>query len=57
MSREGVNLMKGEHADLITGILVGTVIGGMYSTQLGAVLPILFGLLVVVYGLKFLGLK
>ena len=49
--------MKGEHADLITGILVGTVLGGMYSAQLGTLLPILFGLLVVVYGLKFLGLK
>lgn len=49
--------MKGEHADLITGILVGTVLGGMYATHLGTILPILFGLLVVVYGLKFLGLK
>lgn len=46
-----------EHGDLITGILVGTVLGGMYGTHLGTVLPILFGLLVVVYGLKFLGLK
>lgn len=49
--------MKGEHADLITGILVGTVLGGMYSAHLATLLPILFGLLVVVYGLKFLGLK
>ena len=49
--------MKGEHFDLITGLLVGTVIGGMYSAQLATVLPILMGILVVVYGLKFLGLR
>ncbi len=49
--------MKGEHFDLITGILVGTVIGGMYSAHLATILPILLGLLVVVYGLKFLGLR
>lgn len=49
--------MKTEHSDLITGILVGTVLGGMYASHLGTLLPILFGLLVVVYGLKFLGLK
>ena len=49
--------MEKEHLDLITGVLVGTVIGGMYSTHLATILPILFGLLVVVYGLKFLGLR
>ncbi len=49
--------MKGEYNDLITGILVGTVIGGVYSAHLATILPILVGLLVVVFGLKFLGLR
>ena len=49
--------MKGEHFDLVTGILVGTVVGGMYSQHLATILPILLGILVVVYGLKFLGLR
>lgn len=48
--------MKGEHIDLLTGILIGTVVGGMYSTHLATVLPILVGLLAVVFGLRFLGL-
>lgn len=49
--------MKGEHLDLITGILVGTVVGGMFSAHLATILPILLGILVVVYGLKVLGLR
>ena len=48
--------MKGEHLDLLTGILIGTVIGGMYSTQLAVVLPIVFGALGLVVALKLLGL-
>ena len=49
-------MLKGEHVDLLTGILIGTVIGGMYSAHLGTVLPILVGTLAVVFGLKFLAL-
>ncbi len=48
--------MKGEHIDLLTGVLIGIVIGGMYSVHLGVVLPILVGTLGIVFGLKFLGL-
>ena len=45
------------NGDLLTGILIGAVIGGMYASQLGTVLPILFGILAVVYGLKVLNLR
>ena len=55
--RGGEEEMKPEHFDLLTGILVGTVIGGMYSAHLGTILPVLLGILVAVYGLKFLGLR
>ncbi len=48
--------MKGEHMDLLTGVLIGTVIGGVYSVHLSTVLPILLGTLAVVFGLKFIGL-
>ena len=54
--RKEVTKMKKEHIDLITGLLVGTVIGGMFQAQLAPVLPIVLGILVVVYGLKFLSL-
>lgn len=54
---KGGELRMKEHSDLITGILVGTVLGGMYAPHLATILPIAFGLLVVVYGLKFLSLK
>ena len=42
--------------DLLTGILIGTVIGGMYATHLGIVLQVTFGLLVLAFAVKVLGL-
>ena len=55
IEEEGIQ-MKNEHMDLLTGILIGTVIGGVYSVHLATVLPILLGTLAVVFGLKFLGM-
>ena len=49
--------MKGEHSDLLTGILIGSVIGGMYAEHLGTYIPLLLVILGVVFGLKCLGLK
>ncbi len=43
-----------DHGDLLVGILIGAVIAGMYSAQLGLVLQVTFGLLVAVVGLKFI---
>jgi hypothetical protein len=48
--------MKGDHIELLTGVLIGIVVGGMYSAHLGVVLPILVGILGFTFGLKFLGL-
>ncbi len=42
--------------DLLTGILIGTVVGGMYSAHLGIVLQVAFGLLVLAFAIKVLGL-
>ena len=49
--------MKGGHIELITGILVGTVVGGLYGTHLAMYLPVLVGVLGLVFLVKFLGLK
>ena len=49
--------MKGEHIELVTGILLGVVLGGMYSSHLAMYLPILVGILGLVFLVKFLGLK
>jgi len=48
--------MKGEHYDMLTGILIGAVIGGMYAPQLGLLLQIGFGVVVLLVGLKVLNL-
>ena len=42
--------MKGEHVELVTGILIGVVVGGTYATHLAMVLPFLVGII----GLSFL---
>ena len=54
---EGVNGMKGEHVELLTGVLIGSVIGGMYAEHLATYVPLLVVILAVVFGLKFLGLR
>ena len=41
--------MKGEHIELVTGILVGIVVGGMYGTHLAMYLPLLVGILGLVF--------
>ena len=48
--------MKGEHVELVIGVLIGTVIGGMYTQYLSFLLPVLLGILAVVFGLKFLSI-
>ncbi len=47
--------MKTDHIDLVTGILFGAVVGGMYGTHLGIVLQIAFGVLVLMVLLKVVG--
>jgi hypothetical protein len=48
--------MKGGYGDLLTGILVGAVIGGLFSTHLGLLLQIGFGVVVALVALKVLDL-
>ena len=55
--RGGVKPMKGEHVELLTGILIGTVIGGMYAAHLATYVPLLVVILAVSFGVKLLGLK
>jgi len=47
--------MKGPHDELITGLLLGVVISGMFGTQLATYLPLLVVILGVTFGLKILG--
>lgn len=47
--------MKDYH-DVLTGILIGAVVGGMYGTHLGITLQIAFGLLLLAFAVKVLGL-
>lgn len=49
--------MKGEHVHLVTGILIGAVVASVYGTQLAIYLPVLIGILGLVFLVKFLGLK
>ena len=44
------------YPDLLTGILIGTVVGGMYASHLGIILQVAFGLLVLTFAVKVLGL-
>ena len=48
--------MKKEYLDLLTGILIGTVIGGMYHTYLGILLQVGFGVVVALVAAKVLAL-
>ena len=48
--------MKGGYNDLLTGILIGAVIGGMYSSHLGLLLQIGFGVVVALVALKVFAL-
>ena len=41
--------MKDTHAELLTGILIGAVIGGLYAAHLATYVP----LLVVIHGVVF----
>lgn len=51
--------MKGNHGDLLIGIVIGALLGGTFGTQLSALLPtlvpVILTVVVLVYGLKFLG--
>ena len=49
--------MKGKHMELLTGILIGAVGGHLYGTQLATYIPVLVGILGLVFLVKFLGLK
>lgn len=53
--------MKGAHGDLLIGIVIGAMLGGTYGTQLSTLLPTLvpvfLSVIVLVYGLKFLGVR
>jgi len=48
--------MKGVDLDLLTGILIGTVIGAYAGVHLGVVLQFATALVVLILGVKFLGL-
>ena len=58
-TQEEVIEMKGNHGDLLIGIVIGAMLGGTYGTQLSTLLPTLvpvfLAVIVLVYGLKFLG--
>ena len=51
--------MKGNHGDLLIGIVIGAMLGGTFGTQLSTLLPtlvpVILTVVVLVYGLKFLG--
>ena len=59
--KEEVIYMKGSHGDLLIGIVIGAMLGGTYGTQLSTLLPTLvpvfLAVIVLVYGLKFLGVR
>lgn len=46
--------MKGEHVELLTGILIGVVVGGAYSAHLAMVLPFLVGIIGLTFLVKLL---
>ena len=52
--------MKGGHGDLLIGVVIGAVIGGAYGISLSTLttlVPAFLAIVVLVYGLKFLGLR